>query len=200
MDKNKKKLNPGSEKTIKSVGDEAVNDKKTSKKDLKKAGGKGGDNAAAKGKKSKKIRILFVCTGNTCRSPMAEQLFKQFLRQKKELSLFEVGSAGIYAEEGLKMNSFAEKALSELKVKPKAHQARTLTEKTLENTDFIVCMTAGHKAHIEGCSYVYSVGELTGASDVPDPYGGDFDRYLAVAKYLEYACADIYNAVIKLKT
>ena len=47
-----------------------------------------------------KVKIIFVCTGNTCRSPMAEFLFKDYLRDKKRIGDFNVSSAGLEAGKG----------------------------------------------------------------------------------------------------
>ena len=57
--------------------------------------------------KREKVNVLFVCTGNTCRSPMAEQIFSDYLRRNKCASMADVSSAGVYAENGKPMTAEA---------------------------------------------------------------------------------------------
>lgn len=150
-------------------------------------------------KRSKKIKVLFVCSGNTCRSPMAEHLFKSFLRKKRKLSGFEVSSAGVFALEGQEMSKNAQKALLDFGISAPLHRSKQFNERMASNFDLIVCMTKGHKELIEASGTVLAVGEITGSRDVPDPFGGSLEQYLSVAQYLNYACQDIYNKAINLK-
>ncbi len=147
-----------------------------------------------------KKKIVFVCTGNTCRSPMAEFLFRYILSKKRKLSLYDVSSAGLAAEEGAPMTENAVLALKKLGVSVrKKHVSKQLTRAEASEADLIVCMTASHAASLrEFGSKVKSVGELTGGHDVPDPYGGDLNVYLKTAEYLMYACEDVFAAAQSL--
>lgn len=147
----------------------------------------------------RKKKVVFVCTGNTCRSPMAEYLFRYILGKKRKLSMCEVKSAGLGAQEGDPMTENAVAALKKLGVNiRKKHTAHMLTRDTAEKADLIVCMTASHASALRSLgSKVKTVGEITGGPDVPDPYGGDLNVYLKTAEYLLYACEDIFAAVSK---
>ncbi len=147
----------------------------------------------AKRQTVKKKNVIFVCTGNTCRSPMAENIFKSYLGKKRKLSRYNVSSAGLGVNSGDSMTDNAISALKMLKITVrKKHAAHLLTVDEAKNADLIVCMTASHKFTLrEFGDKVKTVGEITGAHDVPDPYGGDLNEYLKTAEYLMYACDDI---------
>jgi protein-tyrosine-phosphatase len=124
-------------------------------------------------------RILFVCTGNTCRSPMAESLLKN-----RNLSGVEVKSAGIFAVDGSEASPNAKKVLDEQAIKHN-HQASMLTESLVNWSDYILTMTRGHKSSIlsmypESRAKVFTIKEFSakaGSQDVSDPFGGNMEVY-----------------------
>lgn len=146
--------------------------------------------------KAPKIKVLFVCTGNTCRSPMAEYLFRDYLKKRKKLSKFTVTSAGICAQPGDTMSEHSQTVLRQRGAAFGAHKATQLTLKAAEAADLIVCMTAAHKRAVGDVDKVVTVAELTGGKDVPDPFGQDVAAYNDCAEYLAYACEDIYDAAV----
>ncbi len=103
-----------------------------------------------------KVKILFVCTGNTCRSPMAEFMFKEYLKEKKCGGNFSVSSAGLYAERGAVLSDGADKALEALGVKHTMRKARMLTVQMCNDADVIIAVTNEHaRACGEGAYSVY---------------------------------------------
>lgn len=158
-----------------------------------------------KTKASNKKTVLFVCTGNTCRSPMAEQIFNCFLKKKGLSAQYKATSAGVNADKGGTMNELAVAALINLGIKPKKHRCRQFTRSKAAGADIVICMSKSHRDHIieefelggEASGNVCCFSQITGAFDVPDPFGSDIDKYISCANYLNYACEDILNLITK---
>ncbi len=99
------------------------------------------------GRVVKRIRLLYVCTGNTCRSPMAAALTAQL---GKELALpfeVEVRSRGLYAVQGDPLSQYAREALGERGIAVE-HEAAMLEEEDLKWADLVLTMTMQHKRHL----------------------------------------------------
>ena len=118
------------------------------------------------------MKVVFVCTGNTCRSPMAEGIFNH-LAAKNELDI-KAESCGTGAFPG---DSVSEKSVSALKkygIDISSHRARAFSPYMAQEDTLFVCMSRSHKAFLE--RYVSSEN-LMCFSDVPDPYGMGQDEY-----------------------
>lgn len=129
--------------------------------------------------------ILFVCTGNTCRSSMAKVLLRDILA-KRDLSGYEVDSAGLAASPGEKASPKAILAVAELGLDLDSHRAKQLTAELLLWADLVLTMTAGHKKVIleimpKMKNKVYTLKEWAGNQmedfDIVDPYGQSEEVY-----------------------
>ena len=145
--------------------------------------------------------ILFVCTGNTCRSSMAEALFKEMLAERNRDD-WKVISAGVSAFEGNSAHENAILALEEQGIETiKDHQAQRLNQELITQADLILTMTRRHKSLIfaeypeaevktftlkEYSNFTEQKSEqLNEASndlDILDPFGQALKKYKSCAK------------------
>jgi tRNA threonylcarbamoyl adenosine modification protein (Sua5/YciO/YrdC/YwlC family) len=137
------------------------------------------------------LLVLFVCTGNTCRSPMAETVFRSMVSDRLGCRPEEidsrgvvVASAGLSAWSGSRASSGAIEAMREIGLDLSGHESQPLTEGLVRQADVILTMTAAHKAAImaqfpEAGSRVAMLSP--DRHDVLDPIGGPVATYRACA-------------------
>ena len=169
--------------------------KKAGKKPIK-ASAKAAKKSSTIGAKAKKIGVVFVCTGNTCRSPVAERLFKSVVKAKKLTAQFKITSIGLAANTNSPISQHSMAILKKHKISASSHKAKPLTDKLLKTTNYFICMTGGHKAAMHFCSNTYTIAEITNGGDVIDPYQGTIEVYQKMYEHLEYAAEEVLNFIL----
>jgi protein-tyrosine phosphatase len=138
-------------------------------------------------------KILFVCTGNTCRSPMAETLLRHKANQRG-LSI-QASSAGVYAYDGQMMSAHAQEVMRQWQVAgAEAFRSARLTEQAVREANLVLTMTAAHKRATMAlfpfaADKIYTLNEFAyeKMDDVADPFGGSYETYRMTATELDEA-------------
>lgn len=116
------------------------------------------------------MNILFVCTGNTCRSPMAEG----YLRSK-ELDGITVISRGL-ASDGSPVSLNSKTAMAEVGIDISGHISRQITDRDIKNADKIICLSPSHRAVLLSAGVPQEKLYILGKG-ISDPFGGDITVY-----------------------
>ena len=174
-------------------------------------------------KRKEKFKILFICTGNSCRSPMAEGILKKMLKESK-LDNFEVFSAGTSSMNGVFASLFAVEVAEQRNVDLSQHRTRQLSKQILKEADLILAMSDTHWESIrrmdknalekvyllktfphhyttsspEGDLYVTEIeNKSQSISYIKDPIGGSIDDYHECFSEIEKEIKRIFPDLVK---
>ena len=143
-------------------------------------------------------QIVFVCTGNTCRSPMAEGLFRVLDGQARTGLCAQ--SAGLFVHDGMPASENTVLAAKEYGADLTAHQARQLSEEMVRQAKYLVCMTAAHYDRlVEAFPWAEDKVFTLAQEDVADPFGGTLETYEACAAQLRTCIQALIESLEKQK-
>lgn len=123
--------------------------------------------------------VLFVCTGNTCRSPMAEGLLKKMLPKNANIK---VASAGVQATPGLPASTMTLRVLADEGIGFSHFESQVVTSELISHATYIFAMTQQHRDFLirhypQHQEKIFLLTEWTTQEDLPDPIGGGFEDY-----------------------
>lgn len=143
------------------------------------------------------LKLLFICTGNTCRSPMAEGLAREMFEDAVQVS-----SAGIEAWEGTEASSYALEVLKEQKVDLSQHRSRKIRADLLAEADWIIPMTQAQEKVLRHNfpQYVQKIRCLgdwgESKRDILDPWMGSIEDYRRTAQEIGELLCTLKNHLI----
>jgi len=126
--------------------------------------------------------VLFVCTANVCRSPMAMIIFRDMVATSG--AQWRVGSAGTWAIDGFSMAQKTDWVLKQMGHEPGNHKSMSVDRDLLASYNLILTMEQGHKEALkiefpESANKVYLLSEMIGLSyDIPDPIGKSSQEFI----------------------
>jgi len=146
--------------------------------------------------------VLFVCTANICRSPMAEGLLKIITRDREEP--WEIQSAGVWAYNDQPAAINTVKILEEYGIDLSDHRSKSITENLMEDFDLILVMEKNHKETLEiafpdRLPKIFMLGELEGSmKDIQDPIGGSIEDFRSMAEQINTILVNKFKKIYQL--
>jgi protein-tyrosine-phosphatase len=135
-------------------------------------------------------KVMFICTANLCRSPIAEVLFRQWLQRHSVAGDWQVFSCGTWAQDGTFVSAQVQHSMLDMGIDMTQHRSRSVTGELLAESDLVLCMTRSHREalHAEFPQFagrIRMLSEMVGENfDVADVGELVSSGYVRVAKEL----------------
>ena len=148
--------------------------------------------------------VLFVCTANICRSPIASALMRSLVEQRQPGSDWRIESAGTWAQEGYPAAGKAQAILKEGSIDISDHRSRSVSGALLRDFDLILVMEQGHKEALQvefpdTRNRVCLLSEMVGSVyDIRDPIGGSTEDFLETIRELNHLLAQGFDKIAQL--
>ena len=148
--------------------------------------------------------VMFVCTVNLCRSPIAEILFRKWLQRQHISGDWQVQSCGTWAVNGKSVATHVQPSLLALGIDLGQHRARNVTVELLAESDLVLCMTqfqreALHTEFPRFAGRIYLLSEMLGKTyDVPDIEDFVTEQYVCIAKDLSRIIEDAGKRILAM--
>lgn len=156
-------------------------------------------------RENRRQHVLIVCSGNICRSPMAEAMLRRKL-QEKAADQFVVRSAGTLSQEGIAPQLSAIQVMDERNLNLRTHRSRAISRELMEWADVVLVMTTDHLGELHDrfgdmtqkvfLFTSYPSMDVEGLYGVPDPYGSSTETYEQVARTIEQEIDRIADTLI----
>jgi protein-tyrosine phosphatase len=145
--------------------------------------------------------VIFVCTGNLHRSPMAEYLFRDKIGAEPG---WEISSAGTYTRNGLPTNDEVLLTLKKYGIDASNHRSKIITRRKLANHNLVLCLASNHKEALQVefpdlKDRIYLLSEMVGkTASIKDPIGGPLVEYEAVAREIDGYLTEGFERIVEL--
>ena len=152
------------------------------------------------------IKVMYICTGNICRSAMADAMMKEEIENRGLKNKIEVYSCGTYAEDGAYASFNAIETMEYYEIDLRLHRATNIRNSKIEEMDIILCATKEHKKFVSQlypqiASKVFTMKEYAKSGkdendlDIKDPWGYGMPTFLECAKEISLSISKTLDRI-----